>query len=545
MKAACVLCIGLLLSVSTWAQLHAPLPVPSAGPPDVAKDSLGRTTPKGTVYRFLIAARAGDDELAAQYLNTRYGGKAAAGLAHELFIVLDRRLPPRLNEISDKPEGSLSYPPLGGRELVGTISGENGNVDIMLERVDRGNSGSLWLFSDESLDSIPDLYKESIATPVENVLPEFLVTIRFAGIPLFEWLIIFVGLPLFFFLMIRLNRLLSPFIGVLARRLKPDLRNPEFLPKPVRLLLLALVIRWIISRVSLPLLARQFWSGTTTILTVTACVWLLLLSNKWAAEHMHRVFRNRNITGTSSMPRLARRAMDLLVIFVGVLVILRHFRVNPTAELAGFGVGGIAVAFAAQRTLENVIGGVSLIFDKAVRVGDQIKLGNTQGTVEDIGLRATRIRTLDRTTMSVPNAHIAILGLENLSSRDKFWFHQDLALRYGTTTPQMHGILDDIRILLEESQQVEPASICVRFLRFGPSSLEVKITAYISALDWSEFLTIQERLLFRIMNCLESSGVQIAFPFQTLFVPASNSSVAGAQSLTSMPMSDAKPTEHK
>src|SRR5258708_24454077 len=127
---------------------------------EVHTERLGRGTPRGAVLGFLGAAGRGDDELAAQYLNTRARGNAAAVLAHQLFIVLDRRLPPRLNEVSDDPEGSLSDPLKPDQELVGTIGSDKGDVDILVERVDRGKSGSLWLFSSKTLDSIPDLYEE-------------------------------------------------------------------------------------------------------------------------------------------------------------------------------------------------------------------------------------------------------------------------------------------------------------------------------------------------------------------------------------------------
>jgi MscS family membrane protein len=532
---ACLLSLGLFLCLPTSAQLPAPASVPGRAQSEVPKDSLGRTTPRGTVLGFLIAASKGDDDLAAQYLNTGYRGKAAAVLAHQLFVVLNRNLPPTLNEISDQPQGSLSNPIPRSEELVGTISGDNAKVEVLLERVDRGSSGSLWLFSTETLDSIPDLYDESNSKPVETVLPAFLVNTRLGGIPLFEWLAILVGLPFFFLVMVWLNRLLSPPLGALRRRLKPGLPNPEFLPNPVRLLLFAVLIRWIISRVNLPLLARQFWSSMSTVITIATCVWLWFLLNKLVEERLQRFSRSRHIFGTTSILRLARRVMDLVAIFVGVLVTLRYFRVNATAELAGLGVGGIAVAFAAQKTLENVVGGISIIFDRAVRVGDTIRLGGIQGTVEDTGIRSTRIRTLDRTVLIVPNGHIADMSLENLSSRDKFWFHQVLALRYGTSTPQMQSVLDDIRGLLKENPHFDSDSVRVRFLRFGPSSLEVEVFAYTSTHDLNEFLEIQETLLLRIMNCIESTGVQMAFPFQTILAPASASDDTTGQTLTTAP----------
>jgi MscS family membrane protein len=268
----------------------------------------------------------------------------------------------------------------------------------------------------------------------------------------------------------------------------------------------------------------------------------LILFARWAEEHARRRLRSRNHTGAISMLLLARWVFDLLVVFAGLLVTLHYFRVNATAALAGLGVGGIAVALAAQKTLENVIGGVSLIFDQAVRVGDILKVGDISGGVEDISLRSTRIRTPDRTLVSVPNGQIASMTLENFSSRDKFWFHPILALRYETTSPQMLTVLEGIRSLLEESRHLELASVRVSFLRFGPSSLDIEIFAYVLARDWNQFLEIQERLLLGILECVESSGVQFAFPPRTILAAASNSNDAAERGLLKVTAADEKPS---
>ena len=531
--AACLLSLRLVFCLPVLAQHGLPLtvPVPAAvtSPPESPKDALGRTTPRGTVLGFLNAARGGNDELAVRYLDTRLTGKAATTLAQQLYTVLDRRLPARVVLPSDNPEGSLTNLLNPDKELVGTISSNHGNVDILLERVNRPNAGLVWLFSSETLELIPDLYEESNAVSVDNVLPGFLVNTRFAGVVLFEWLAVFVGMPLIYFLTVLLNRVLSPVAGLLRRRLykKPDLPNPEILPVPIRLLLLAAVIHWMVSEVSLPLLARQFWLTTASILIIAACVWLLVLFNSWTERYLHRVFRNRRILGTTSMLRLARRLGDLFAVFGGIVAILYTLGVNPTAELAGIGVGGIAVALAAQKTLENVIGGISIIFDRALRVGDTIKMGNTQGTVDDIGLRSTRIRTLDRTLISVPNGQIATMTLEDISSRDKFWLHSILALSYGTTSPQMQTVLESIRGVLKGSPPIEADSARVRLLRFGPSSLDVEVSAYVLAGDWNQFLEIQEGLLLRILESIESAGVQMALPLQTLVgIPSTTDEIA-------------------
>jgi MscS family membrane protein len=223
--------------------------------------------------------------------------------------------------------------------------------------------------------------------------------------------------------------------------------------------------------------------------------------------------------------------VDVLVLLAGLLATLRHFGVDPTPVLAGLGVGGIAVALAAQKTLENVIAGVSLIFDDAVRVGDFLKAGEIQGTVDHIGLRSTRIRTLDRTIVSVPNGQLANMNLETLSVRDKFWFHPIVGLRYETSADQLRAVLDGIRGMLARHSAVDGDTVRVRFLRLGAFSLDVEVFAYVFARDWNHFLEIQEQLLFGVTEVVSAAGTAIAFPSQTMYVSGESASPAVAGSL--------------
>jgi MscS family membrane protein len=516
-----ILALSLFFSIAMWSQISIPGTTPPApSQPEAPKDSLGRTTPRGSVLGFLAVTQKGDYQAGAEYLNTRAHGKAAADLARELSVVLDRRLPARLNQLSDKPEGSLTDPLHPDRDLVGTVSTSFGNLAIELERVDRGKNGLVWLFSSKTLEFIPEVYEEINVPSVDVLLPQFLVTTRVGGIPLFEWFVVFVGLPLFYTLAKFTNQLLSPLIGHLRRSLthKPDLPNPVVLSRPVRLLLIAIFIRWLLSKVGLSLLARQFWMSVAVILAVAAVVWILIRLNRRAELYADLRLRSRNLAGTASVLRLTRRVIDVLLIFGGTLAVLSYFGVNPTAALAGLGVGGIAVALAAQKTLENVIGGASLIFDRVVRVGDTLRVGDVLGTVDEVGLRSTRIRTLDRTVVSVPNGQIASMSLETLSARDKFWFHPRIGLRYETTAAQIKSISDGIRTLLLEHASIERDSVRVRFLGFGSSSLDVDVFAYVHAKDWSAFLEIQEGFLIAIMEIIQQAGAQIALPSQSVYL---------------------------
>jgi len=533
-------CLLTLFFVAAWPQAALPKAAPaSAAPaqPEAPKNSLGRTTPRGTVLGFLTAARDKNYDLAAEYLNTRLRGKAAADLAQELSVVLDQRLPARLGQLSDNPEGSQSDPLNPNRELVGTVTSSNGNVDIALERVDRPKSDPMWLFSSKTLESIPDVYADIDVVSANEILPGFLVNTQIAGIKLYELLAVLVGLPLIYLLATLLNRLLSPLAGRLRRRLskKADLPDPQVLPGPVRILLIAIVIQWGLSIVGLPLLARLFWSSAAAVMTVAAIVWILILLNSRAERYFYRLLQKRNLTGTVSVLRLGRRVGDVLLVFTGALVILHIFGVKVTAALAGLGVGGIAVALAAQKTLENVIGGVSLVFDQVVRVGDFLKVGDTTGTVEEVGLRSIRIRTLDRTVVSVPNGQIATMSIETYSARDKYWFHPLIGLRYGTTAAQMHSVVDNIRSLLLKHASIERDSVRVRLLSFGTSSLDVDVYAYVLGRDWNHFLEIQEGLLFSIMEIVGQAGAQLALPSQAMYL--ANNLSAGGATPTGMPES--------
>jgi MscS family membrane protein len=511
----------LMLTAAAWTQVAVPTaPAPEAKP-EAPKDALGRSTPRGTVLGFLTAVKKGNTSTAAMYLNTPMN-PAAEELAQQLAVVLNLRLPARLNELSDKPEGSLPDPLRPDEDLVGTITTAKGNLDIQLERVDRGNVGRVWLFSRKTLKAIPDVSAELNTQPIEKVLPKFL-TKRIATVPLFQWLAIFLGLPCLFLLIGLLNRAVGLGIGTILRRLrnKPNLQNPSIFPAPLRLLLLALVIGWLLPRVGLPLLARQFWSTMAFIIMVGGCIWLFILLNGWGEHYL--VARRPSMSGSGAVLRLVRRVIDGLVLFAGVLFILYHFGVNPTAALAGLGVGGIAVALAAQKTLENLIAGISLIADEAVHVGDFLKVGDMVGMVEEVGLRSTRIRTLDRTVLIVPNGQISNMSLETISARDKFWFHPVVNLRYQTTSLQMRSVISEVRRLLFEHSSIETSSVRVRFINIAASSFNVEIFAYVFALDWNQFLEIQEALLLNIIAIIEQAGAEIALPSQTTYLAADSS----------------------
>jgi MscS family membrane protein len=513
--------IGACVLMLAWSTVgaHAQSKDPAPAKPKAPTDALGRDTPRGTVNGFLAASRRGDEEIARQYLTVQAPGTNTAELTEQLFVVLDVRMETRLAQISDMPEGSRSNPLRPDHEVVGTISSARGDIDVVLERVMRVSGEPIWLFSQITLRSVPALYEE-VMFGWGGRIPPFLTSTRVAGIRLFEWIIVLLGIPLFYLLTVVLNKILTPVIRVSSRAFvaRPLLRDRQALPMPVRLLILALVIRWTLYALPLTLLVRQFWSNLASLLTIAGIAWLLIWLNGEVEQYIRRRLPRSNVSAATALVRLIRRAVDVLVIFAGLLATLRHFGVDATPALAGLGVGGIAVALAAQKTLENIIAGASLIFDQAVRVGDSLKMGEVQGTVDHIGLRSTRIRTVDRTIVSVPNSQIANVSLETLSARDKFLFQPSIGVGYETPPDQLRAVVDGIRRLLEEHPSVDQESVRVRFLRMGTFSLDIDVFAYVFASNWNHFLEIQEELLFGVTNVIDSAGAQIASRSQTPYL---------------------------
>jgi MscS family membrane protein len=185
--------------------------------------------------------------------------------------------------------------------------------------------------------------------------------------------------------------------------------------------------------------------------------------------------------------------------------------------VAGLGVGGLAIALAAQSTIENLIGGLSLFADKPVRVGDLCKCGSDEGTVEAIGLRSTRIRSLDRTLTTIPNAALAKMAIENLAERDRILIQTVIGVRYETRPEQLRYLLVKILELLVSHPRIHAASARARLIGFAASSLDIEVFAYVLTRDKLEFLAVRQDVLLRIMEIVEQSGTSFAFPSQNVY----------------------------
>ncbi len=212
------------------------------------------------------------------------------------------------------------------------------------------------------------------------------------------------------------------------------------------------------------------------------------------------------------------RIATILVVTAIVVVSLQRLGVPIAGLIAGVGVGGLAIALAAQSTLENFIGGIILYADQPVKVGDFCKFGDRRGLVEDVGLRSVKIRTLDRTIVTIPNADFAKLQLENLADRDRVLLRENLRLRYETTREQLQGVMSELESMLREHERIAAEPLRVRFNGFGEYFLEVELYAHAITYAWPEFLEIREDVLLKVMDIVERSGTRLALPTGVRYV---------------------------
>ncbi len=515
--------LGLLAATPAPAGEAAPAPSGPASPPGEAEPDGGG--PRGSIAGFLVAARAGDFARAAEYLDLRRipaAERARRGpeLARDLKIVLDRTLWVDLDALDPTPEGDTTDGLRPGVDKVGAVTTGRGPVDILVERVPGEGGQPTWKVAARTVAQIPALYEEHGYGPLYEILPEPLVTVRVLEVALWQWIGLVLLLAAVWLLSGLLRALLLRVMRPFAARSRTTVDDDvlaSFGP-PLRLFIVLALFQAGLLALGLAVPVHRVLSALVTGIAVFAGAWALTRAVDVLARHLALGLAARGRTSATAVMPVVRRVAKVVVAVLAAIVMLQNLGVNVTAVLAGLGVGGLAVALAAQKTVENLFGGITLIMDQPIRVGDFCRFGGTIGTVEDIGLRSTRIRTLDRTVVSVPNAEFASMQLENFARRDRIWLSTILGLRYETTPDQLRYVLVEVRRMLYAHPRVIADGARIRFVAFGAHSLDLEIFAYVDTMDFGEFVAIREDIFLRIMDIVAASGTGFAIPSQTLYL---------------------------
>ena len=529
------LCALLILTAAAAAQV-APSGGAQAGPSSTENsgekaaaakpaDSLGRSTPQGLVKGLMNAFANRDYERAERYFETSSAdvkGKPRR-LASQFHDVLDRAgTVTTPTELSLANEGNQNDGLAENLEHFGSLQINDKEIPLLAKRVER-DGAQIWLVSAETLSEMAKLpglsVRNALDQPLLNKIPEGPIV---GGAPLSHWVALVLVAVLCFAAAAGLVMLRRRVLSLFTRK-HDQTRFAKFVDAsamPLRLIIAAGVFVAIIGSQTLGLsvLARYHGAYIAQFIAGIGLTWLAWRIADAVSVYVLDQMSRRGQVAAYSVVSFLKRFVQAAIAVAFIVVVIRSLGVDVTTALAALGLGGLAVALGAQKLFENLIGSLTLVADRPVRVGDFCRFGEALGTVEDIGIRSTRIRTLSRTILTVPNGEFASMQIENYSSRDRFWFKHTLNLRYETSPEQVKYLLQELRAMMLAHPRVIPDPARVRFVALGAHSIDLEIFAYVHANNFDEYLEVQEDLLLRCMDVVNQSGTGFAFPSQTLYV---------------------------
>jgi MscS family membrane protein len=501
-------------AVSSPAQLpKLPTPEPKAEPA-APVDPLGRQTPRSSLLNFLKYEASGDYITAARFLQLP-PGENLAQLTKE-FRMLSPNFQGAINLLSDDPGGSVEAGLPLGQVRAGVVTVGGATADMILVRVDDPVAGEIWLISRGTLASIPKLYtllereKPTEATRIRRALLSGPVVF---GMSSTQWLCWLLSIPLAWLL-----AWLSTFLVSAPRRAWCKLRNHPFrtvwdtpLGMPLRCMIAVLLHGLFVYLLEPPILYRTYYVRFLAALLAACFGWLASRLSDQGFDRVLNRTRTHHQTG-ESMLILMQRLNRVGILVIALVAALALLGLNVTTALAGLGIGGLAVALAAQKTLENLIGGISLLMDRAIQVGDFCKIGDRVGTVDDIGLRSLKLRTLDQNLLVVPNGLLAQMQFENMKERPKLLLQQTFSLRIETQVAQLRFVLDGVQKMLNEDTMVESGSSRLRVANFAGAAFELELFAFVKTGDFGEFTGIRQEIILKIAGIVEAAGTRFAAP---------------------------------
>lgn len=510
-----VLIAGVVLSCSGEpVRAQATPPPPAASPASGALPSPG--SPRTSVVSFLELSRAGRWDEAARFLERPQVAGSPAALAERVKAVLDAYawLDPSALSPLDEGKRDDGLPP--DVEEIATFDVPGGRLPVRLVRTD--GEGPSWIFDRATVTRLDELYGslrnrwalEHLPAPLLRPGPRDLLYWQWLALPLIlvgSW-----GVGLL------LGRLTHAVLLRVAGRTSSTLDDElaERLERPIALL-------WALVVVAIPISALNLYEPADRLLAGLRRAGILIVLF-WAALRALDLVRDavassgwaRQRPSALALVPLSSRVGKVLLSALAAVSALAALGYPVTGLLAGLGIGGLALALAAQKTVENLFGSFSIGIDQPFREGDLVKIDDTFGNVERIGLRSSRIRTFDRTLVTIPNGRLAELRVETFAARDRLRLTTEIGLTYGTGSAQIRRIVTRLEAELRSHPKLWPDSVTVAFQSFGESSLNLLVMAWFETTDWAEFLAIRQEMYLRFMEIVEEEGSSFAFPTRTV-----------------------------
>ncbi|MEO8620787.1 MAG: mechanosensitive ion channel domain-containing protein [bacterium] len=480
-------------------------------------------SPRASLRAFMDAARNGDFSRAGRYLEIDASADSAAVVARRAKLVLDRYVWFDLNDISPDAAGDTADELAPGVDQIATIRTPSGSVaPVRLRRfITIGpDSETIWRFSSGTVGRIPRLYATLGNRWLVDRLPAVLLRSGPLDLLWWQWAAAIPLLVVAALIGVIAGRVLRRIVSAITRRTATKLDDEilDRLGAPITTLCTVAAVAALLPLLDLSAPAR---AGVFQILRVVFgatffwSVWRLVEVGRRALMATHWALA---MPASRSLVPLGARMTKVLVAALALVATFSALGYPVASLLAGLGIGGLAVALAAQKTVENLFGAFSIGIDQPFREGDFVKVDDFVGTVEAIGLRSTRFRTLDRTLVSLPNGRLADMRLESFAARDRMRLATAVGLVYETTATQMRAALAGFERVLRAHPKIWPDAVVVRFSELAASSLNIEVMAWFLTSEWSEFQKIRQEVLLQFMDVVEEAGTAFAYPTTTVHV---------------------------
>jgi len=522
--------VGLSLTSAAWAQQEQTEEVQTLEQgvvEDVAfKDNLGRDTPRSSFIGFLTLTEKFDYAGAAEYLDMRNLPRSVRNfsgeeLAMQLDFVIKRGMKIDVAHLSKKITGQVVDGLPDYRDELGHIVSDEGEQVLLMQRVPGLDDNFIWKVSNASIAKIPALYDYfSYPDWVENIRERVPDNAGFLGVELFKWVIVVgaavISAPVFWLVGFVLSWLISKPGSPLHRPVR------RLFTRPLALIAVMLLTGKLLEELGLGATAQAIVE-TKTLMTMVV-VWIVFSLIDLARAKRRETFIAEGRSDAHILGRPMANAVKLMILLLATLIWLANTGIDITTLLAGLGVGGIALALALQKPIEDLLGAVSIYSQQPIITGDLCKYGGILGRIEEIGLRTTRIRTLNNTLVSVPNCLIAHGAIENYSAREKMLYHPELPLRYDTSAEQMQAIIAAIHELASNHEDVITKSVRIRFTEFSENSMIIKARIYVDTSDFSTYLGVVTDLNMGIMKIVQDNNAHFAQGAKTVMLEYGNGS---------------------
>ena len=370
-----------------------------------------------------------------------------------------------------------------------------------------------------SIRSSMELHEEW-AREFQDLFPEQLQTTRFL-LADYQWISCFVLIFLGFMADLGICKLLTLAVRWLRRDQKSDVSPDDYkrerkVWKPVGLLAQAVVWYWGAFCIGLPLSLLLIVTVALKFFTVVAAVWTAFRLIDWIATVFSRKASATETRFDDLLIPLVRKALKAFAICVGLVLFADVFQLDVTALIGGLGIGGAALAFASQDTLSNLFGSLTVLADRPFEIGDWIVSDGVEGTVENVGMRSTRVRTFYNSVMILPNSRLTTAVVDNMGKREYRRFTTKLGVQYDTTPEQLDAFCEAIREVIRRHPYTRKDYFQVYVNDFSASSIDILLYMFFECDDWPTELRERHRLLTDIMRVAQRLDVQFAFPTQTL-----------------------------